>query len=258
MSALSYAQIIYLLPISLFGMSISAAELPSMSRLSTGDTGENLRRLADRLAAGSRHIAFFVVPSAVAFLLLGRELVAAAFQTGNFGAHDTAMVWSLLAALSVGLVPATLARLAASTFYALGDTRTPVRFATLRVGLSVVFAFGLALGAPRALGLSDGAGLVGLGLASAIGASTEYFFLRATLRRRLPEMPSLAPFGGMLIGLAILAAGTALLAKAIFLEPLAVRPFAQGVVVTGLFGLCYLLLCLIFRVPELRRLRRRR
>src|SRR6202035_81822 len=78
-AGLSYAQLLYTLPISLFGMSISASELPKMSRATGaadpaggGMAGEEVAAyLRGRLSAGLRRIAFLVVPSAVAFLALG-------------------------------------------------------------------------------------------------------------------------------------------------------------------------------------------
>jgi len=76
-AALTNAQTLYTLPVSLFGMSVSAAELPAMSSaLGAGpEISEYLRR---RLNQGLRRIAFFVVPSAVAFFALGDLITAAA------------------------------------------------------------------------------------------------------------------------------------------------------------------------------------
>src|SRR5207247_1491923 len=67
-TGLANAQLLYTLPVSLFGMSVSAAELPAMSGAAGLDATDLLR---DRLNNGLRRIAFFVVPSAMAFLALG-------------------------------------------------------------------------------------------------------------------------------------------------------------------------------------------
>ena len=80
-TGLANAQLLYTLPVSLFGMSVAAAELPAMA----GDAGATTpRRCALRLDRGLRQIAFFVVPSAVAFLALGDVIAAALLQTGRF------------------------------------------------------------------------------------------------------------------------------------------------------------------------------
>ncbi|MGZ5475817.1 MAG: murein biosynthesis integral membrane protein MurJ, partial [Thermoanaerobaculia bacterium] len=90
-SALAYAQTIYFLPISLFGMSVAAAELPQMSG-TVGETEEVNASLRKRLERGLRQIAFFVVPSIAAFIFIGRVLVAALYQTGQFRDDDTLLV----------------------------------------------------------------------------------------------------------------------------------------------------------------------
>ena len=98
--------------------------------------------LRQRLNAGLRQIAFFIVPSAMAFLALGDVVAAALFQSGKFEAKDSAYVWGIVAGSAVGLLASTLGRLYSSTYYALRDTRTPLNFAVIRVALTT----GLALG----------------------------------------------------------------------------------------------------------------
>src|SRR5206468_6664604 len=120
--ALSYAQSLYTLPVSLFGMAVSAAELPAMSK-ALGKTDEIAEVLRHRLEDGLRRIAFFIVPSAMAFLALGDVIAAVLYQTGQFK-HDAALyVWGILAGSTVGLLASTLGRLYSSTYYALHDTR---------------------------------------------------------------------------------------------------------------------------------------
>ena len=132
LAALSYAQILYTLPVSLFGIAVSASELPAMAG-ATGDRTAVAAHLRGRLDGGLRRIAFHVIPSAVAFAALGHVLAGAIFQSGQFTADDSYYVWGILAGSSVGLLATTTARLYSSAFYALQDTRTPFRFAVVRV-----------------------------------------------------------------------------------------------------------------------------
>ena len=89
-AALTYAQMLYTLPVSLFGMSVSAAELPEMAS-ATGTEEERAAHLRARLESGLRQIAFFVVPSAVAFVALGDVVAGALFQSGEFTREMTAL-----------------------------------------------------------------------------------------------------------------------------------------------------------------------
>src|SRR5215210_108719 len=136
-AALGYAQSLYTLPVSLFGISVSAAELPEMAS-AVGGQPEVAEELRARLDAGLRRIALFIVPSSMGFLALGDLMAGALYQNGKFGRAETVYVWAILAGSSVGLLPSTFGRLYSSTFYALLDTRTPLRFAVVRVFLTTV------------------------------------------------------------------------------------------------------------------------
>ena len=151
-AALGYGQTISILPVSLFSMSISAAELPSLSS-AVGNEGEVAEFLRKRLVAGLRRIAFLVIPSAVAFLVLGDIVAGALYQTGRFNRNDSEYVWAVLAGSAVGLLATSLGRLYSSAFYALLDTKTPLRFAVIRVTLTTILGLIAALWLPGVLGI---------------------------------------------------------------------------------------------------------
>ncbi len=183
-AALTNAQSLYVLPVSLFGMSVSAAELPAMSSTlgSQTDIAEHLRA---RLDAGQRRIAFLVVPSAMAFLAIGDVLAAALFQSGRFTRADSVYVWGILAGSAIGLLASTLGRLYASTYYALRDTRTPLRFAVVRVALTTVLGLVFALQMPSLLGFDPKWGAAGLTISAGVAGWVEFGLLRRTLNRRI-------------------------------------------------------------------------
>jgi putative peptidoglycan lipid II flippase len=183
-SALSYAQTLYTLPVSLFGMSVSAAELPQMSG-ALGNESEIAETLRARLNAGLRQIAFFVVPSVAAFLILGNVVVGAIYRTGRFTQADVIYVWGILAGATVGLLASTLGRLYSSTYYALRDTRTPLRFAIVRVVLTTALGYICALPLPRVLGIEARWGVAGLTISAGIASWVEFHLLRRTLNRRI-------------------------------------------------------------------------
>jgi putative peptidoglycan lipid II flippase len=184
LAALSYSQILYTLPVSLFGIAVSASELPAMSEASGDDAvvAEHLRR---RLDGGLRRIAFHVIPSAVALAALGHVLAAAIFQSGEFTAEDSYYVWGILAGSAVGLLATTTARLYSSAFYALRDTRTPFRFAAVRVGVGTVLGAAGALLLPGVAGVEARWGAAGLTLAGSFAGWTELTLLRSALERRI-------------------------------------------------------------------------
>lgn len=183
-AGLGYAQMLSLLPVSLFGMAVSAAELPAMSG-ALGAGGEVSELLRARLESGLRKIAFLVLPSVPAFLVLGGVIVAAIYQTGQFKRADVNYVWAILAGATVGLLASTLGRLYSSAYYALRDTRTPLRFAIVRVILTTVLGYLFALPLPRAFGIEARWGAVGLTISAGIASWVEFTLLRRTLNSRI-------------------------------------------------------------------------
>jgi putative peptidoglycan lipid II flippase len=183
-TGLANAQTLYTLPVSLFGMSVSAAELPAMSSALGNEAGvaAQLRR---RLNAGLRQIAFFIVPSAMAFLALGDVVAGFVFQSGKFKHVDALYVWGLLAGSAVGLLASTLGRLYSSTYYALRDTRTPLRFALIRVALTTALGYVCALWLPGWLGIDRRWGVAGLTASAGVAGWVEFALLRRALNRRI-------------------------------------------------------------------------
>jgi putative peptidoglycan lipid II flippase len=256
-TGLQNASTLYTLPVSLFGMSVSAAELPTMSSLATGEAaGTEALRL--RLDAGLRRIAFFVVPSAMAFLALGDVIVRALFQTGRFDYEDSLVVWGILAGSAVGLLASTLGRLYSSTYYALRDTRTALRYALVRVVLTTVLGYLFALPLPRWLGVAQIWGAAGLTASAGISAWVEMFMLRHTMNKRIGRTGLPARYVVRLWAAAVAAAIAALSVK---LEVTAsMHPVIVAVLVLGPYGVVFFAATLALGIPEasdaIRRVRR--
>jgi len=253
-AAVSYAQVLYTLPVSLFGMSVSAAELPEMSR-ATGTDAERAAYLRGRLEVGLRQIAFFVVPSVAGFIALGDVVTGALYQSGEFTREMTLYVWAILAAASVGLLPSTLGRLYSSAFYALHDTRTPLRIALIRVSLGVALGYGLALHLPTALGIDSRWGAAGITLASGLAAGVEYFFLRRALGVRIGRTRL---DWGVLARLWAAAASGVLVGWMVRFALPPIHPIPAAVAILGVFGATYLGGAALLGVPQARRLLRLR
>jgi len=247
---LANAQTIYLLPISLFGMSVSAAELPEMSR-DTGAGAAALERLRQRLNAALPRVACFVVPSAVGFLVLGGAIVGVLLEGGRFTATDSFRTWAILAGSAVGLVASCLGRLYSSTFYALRDTRTPFWFALARVVLTAVLGYLFAFPLPRALGLEPWTGAAGLTASAGIAGWLEFLLLRRAINARIGvtgiPRSTLARFWG-----ASLVAGGA--GWGVMQLAHALPHVSRGLAAITAFALVYGAASLVLGVPEARAL----
>jgi putative peptidoglycan lipid II flippase len=245
-TGLSNAQLLYTLPVSLFAMSVSAAELPAMSG-AIGADPSGAEALARRLNSGLRQIAFFVVPSAMAFLALGDVVAAALLQTGRFRHADAVYVWGILAGSAIGLLASTLGRLYASTYYALRDTRTPLRYALVRVGLTTILGYLFAIPMPRWLGIPAVWGAAGLTASAGIAGWVEMLMLRRTLNARIGTTGLPTAYVAKLWLASASGAATGWVARAAV--PSA-NPLVAAMVILTPYGLVFFAVAFALRIPE--------
>jgi putative peptidoglycan lipid II flippase len=197
------AFILFLLPHSIFAVSIFTALLPAMSgRWADGDV-EGLRTLFSR---GLRDTIVVVVPAALGYIVLATPIVRLLLQHGHANAEDAELIARTLRAFAVGLPFFSAFQLLTRTFYAMQDTRTPavvnVTAAVVNIGVDLLFVFGFGWGVP--------------GLA--LGHAASYLFATVVclylLRRRLGSIDGTRILGTVIrvIPASLLAVGAALLA----------------------------------------------
>ena len=248
-ATLAYAQRIYLLPLSLFGVAIAQVALPTLSH----DAARSGERTLAELGTAWRRMAFLMLPSALILAAFGRPAVSLLFERGRFDPGDSTAVTWVLAAYAIGLLAYGAVRLFATAFYADQDTRTPVRIAVGALILNV--ALGIAL--------AWWIGTAGIALATALAAIANATALGAILRRRL---------GALFAGSA--ASDTArMLAAVLAAGALAALPYAWllgrwpgwglperlvgAACLYGGIGLVYLAVARVLGVDELRGIRER-
>jgi putative peptidoglycan lipid II flippase len=257
LAVLTKAQTLYLMPISVFAISIAAADLPELSREAGDDAAahDRVRRAVDR-------VTFFLVFSTLAFVLGGRSLVGALFERGAFDGNDTVAVWVTLAVFSFGLLASGLSRLLQNAAFAHGDVGGPARIALVRLVLAAVVGillmwpadrFAVANGVIERVGtvgfgpLDDSLrdqpgthrlGAVGLAAGGAVAAWAEFVLLR----RRVGSLARGLGIGRALLRLipAVVVAGVALVVLDAVLNGL--HPLLAAPLVVGPPGLAYVLL----------------
>lgn len=253
-SALGYAQMLYVLPVSLFGMSVAASELPELSRLRGADVEAFLQRIRRSL----RQIMFMVVPALVGYIAFGLLIVGALFQRGQFGAADNWLVYFVLVGYSLGLLATTISRLLQNAFYAIGDTKTPAKIAVLRVLTSTAMAVPLMLWLDRfsvsgTVGAATGdtilrLGAVGLAVAASVGAWVELGSLMRSLQRRLTDFTLPKAAIARMLGVALIASVPA--AAGWYVLP-GLNTIIVTAIVVSVFGGTYLALAWMFNMEEI-------
>ena len=155
----------------------------------------------------------------------------------------------MLAGSSVGLLAATMGRLYNSSFYALSDTRTPLKFAIIRVTLTLILGYLFAIPLPPLLGLAPKWGVAGLTTSAGLAAWVEFSLLRASLNRRLGWTGLPRPYLARLWLMALTASAAAVAIK----FSLHTGPRLTALAVLPVYGAVYLGMAWWMEIPELDR-----
>jgi putative peptidoglycan lipid II flippase len=185
----------------------------------------------------------------MAFFVLGDVITAALYQSGKFTHDDAVFVWAIIAGSGVGLLASTLGRLYSSSYYALLDPRTPLRYAMLRLLLTTALGLVCALALPPLLGIPAQWGTVGLTASAGIAGWVELFLLRRTMNARIgvTGLPRSLLF--KLWGAAAAAAAAAFALKIALGWQ---EPILLAVVVLGVYGCLYFAITYVAKVDECR------
>jgi putative peptidoglycan lipid II flippase len=171
-SAFRLAYTLFLLPVGLFGISVSTVAFPTLSRHAGAQDLDSFLRVLRRAMRG---MLFFVLPASAGLIMLREPIISLIYERGEFGHADTLLTAQPLLYSCFGMWAYALVDVLPRAFYALHDTRTPVRIA---VGV-VVLDLGLSLLLVRPMGLG------GLALALALATMVHVALLMYALRRKV-------------------------------------------------------------------------
>ena len=171
-SYLYYADRVVQLPLGVFAIAVGTAALPSFSEQVAG---EDYERLKKTISFSLRLIMFVTIPAMVALIILRVPIISVLFQRGQFDIASTIPTAQALLYYAVGLWAFSCIRVVVSAFYALQDTRTPVKIAIVALLVNVIM--GIALMFPMKHS--------GLALATSVASAVNIIVLAVILERRV-------------------------------------------------------------------------
>jgi putative peptidoglycan lipid II flippase len=178
-SWLGYAFRIIYLPIGLFGVAVGIVNLKEVSAFAAHrEYGE----LKETVANSLKLISFLSIPSTVGLMVLAVPVVRVLFERGGFTSADTLFTAYAVMAYSLGLYAYSCVKVYVGTFYALNDTRTPVRISILAVVVNI------AVNLTMILLLPQGYKYVGLALGTALSVSLNSTLLAVSFQRKLGKL----------------------------------------------------------------------
>ncbi|APR77767.1 Putative peptidoglycan lipid II flippase MurJ [Minicystis rosea] len=247
-AAMNAGQLIYLLPMSILGTGEAAAALPEMA----GDTADEdvARRnesLKKRLGASLARVTVLTVPATLVLALLGGEVIRVLLQSGNFDRSATERVQNVVLAYAFALLGNASARVLTTTAYALGDTKTPARYAIYRVVVSTI----------GSVVLMQWLGVVGVVIGAVIAAWVETFALGHKLSRELGGLGLKQIKVTRVAALGVISIAPALVAKHLLPADFE-QTFVGAALVLVLFGAAFAVAAPALGLFDLRSLLRRK
>jgi putative peptidoglycan lipid II flippase len=176
-SAIFYSNQLIQLPLGVFSFAIATAALPTLSMMVAQGEMEKFKKT---VAFSLENIFFIMLPVSVMLFLLAQPLIRVLFERGEFDAYSTNITALSLMFFSVGLFSFGGSKVLTTAFYALQDTRTPVKVAALALILNAIL--NVVLMRPLAIG--------GIALASSLSAMVGFFVLLYFLQRRIGSFPA--------------------------------------------------------------------
>jgi putative peptidoglycan lipid II flippase len=171
-SYLNYSFRLMQFPIGVFGVAVATVTFPIISAYAAKkEMGEVLSTFSSSL----KLVFFLTIPSAVFLAVASKPVISVLFQHGRFNYLDTIATSQALIFYCIGLFAYSSVRLTASSFYSMGDTKTPVKTSAVAVGVNIVLN----------LLLMHPMGFRGLALAASIAAMTNLFLLLFILDKRI-------------------------------------------------------------------------
>ena len=174
-TALYYSNRLVQFPLALFGTAIATVALPAMSK---NIAKNNLEEMKNTLSLSIRMVMFTIIPASFGLIILGKPIIRLLFERGKFNTQATMMTSSALFFYSLGLFADAIVKVIVSAFYSFQDTRTPVKIATLCMGVNVVLDVILM----RFLQVG------GLALATTVASTVNMVFLIGLLKKRIGKL----------------------------------------------------------------------
>lgn len=174
-ASFSYAVRLMELPQGVFGVSLATFLLPALAGLAAE---KKMKEFSRSLGHAIDYLFFLNLFVGALLLVLAEPIVRLLFERGEFGPEATGRAALALMCLTPGLVAFSAVNIFARAFFALGDTRTPMRISVVCLALNLILVWGL-------IGPFQQAGMA---MANSVSSTLNAFLLFAALKNKCPEV----------------------------------------------------------------------
>ncbi|MBQ3053502.1 MAG: murein biosynthesis integral membrane protein MurJ [Clostridia bacterium] len=178
-SAINYANKLYIIAAGVFAMSITNYIFPKLSKLSSSQEGE--KGWNEVFVSSLKTVLMVVTPIAIIFLAQSKEIVSVIYQRGEFGEDSVALTGGALCFYSIGILPFAIQEIMYKAFYSKHNSATPM----------VISFVGIIINIPLSIGLSKILGINGLALSTAISVITTMIISAIVLLKKSNKITAL-------------------------------------------------------------------
>ncbi len=243
-AALFFSERLIYFPLGIFATALGTVLLPVFSGHAAREDHEQIRK---GITDGLRHLLFIMIPAAVGLLVLARPIVQMIFEWKEFGADSTWMTAIALQCYAPGLIVFSLAKIFVPAFYAMQDTKTPVKIGACAVALNLLLNITFILTFPQAVKHA------GIAFATVLSATFSMVVLVLILQRRIgkPDWKRVGASSVRAFGAAGVMALVVLQVYALFPALSKVGQIVSVLASIAAGGGVYFLSAALLKVPEL-------
>jgi putative peptidoglycan lipid II flippase len=251
-AALNWSQRLYEFPLGIFGIAIATAIFPALSHAAANRASQGLTHFATIYRQGLRLSVFIGLPASVGLMVVALPLSRLAYERGQFTLEDSQRVAWILLGYAPAIWAYSMNHVLTRAFYALGDSRTPVKVSLAMVGMNLLL--NLILVWPL--------GAQGFAIATAVGAILQSVILILAIEQYLREplgREVWMSWGKSLLASAVM--GLTLLSVYYWIDPASLRPYDNFILLMAMVaagGLIYAAAAWLAGCPEIRWILRRR
>lgn len=175
-TALENATRLYLLPVGVFGVSISTVIFPVLSKAVAKN---DLKAAENNIVKGLNILLFLIIPSMAVLTFYSANVIRLTLSYGKFGEDAVKVTSEVLLYYSLGLYFYTAIYLMTRAFYSVKNSSYPVRFSIVSIVINIVLNFVLIK--PMAY--------KGLALSTSIASGVNFLLLVYVFRKKYMAFP---------------------------------------------------------------------
>lgn len=244
LSQMQNAQSIMQLPINILGYSIAVSIFPTMVEHYSKGMVQNYKQ---DISNGIRSVMFLTLPASFGIIAVAKELIRALYLQGKFTTENMLSLSDILIFYAIGIVGYSIRQVLLQGFYAVSETKTPVKINIFILCLNMILSFIFV----------RVAGALGLGFAYSLAGLTSMALLMFFLKRKVEDYhgdeirDAFIKIAASTVVMFVVIKGLSFLLEHVLPMERKIYQFLDLIILIGVGVLVYILMAFILKMKEL-------